>query len=64
MSTSMGFLKGLPRSITSISWYIMNIFSIRDAIAREKQLKGWTRTKKNALVETENPGWEEIALEE
>ncbi len=44
--------------------YYEHFFSIRDAIAREKQLKGWTRTKKNALVETENPGWEEIALEE
>jgi putative endonuclease len=26
-----------------------------DAIAREKQIKGWRREKKNALVETLNP---------
>ena len=27
------------------------------AIAREKQIKGWTRAKKNALVESVNPSW-------
>ena len=31
--------------------------SIREAILREKQLKGWVRKKKNALVETKNPEW-------
>ena len=35
---------------------------IRNAIAREKQLKGWTRAKKNALVETKNLEWKEIDL--
>ena len=30
---------------------------VKAAIAREKQLKGWTRTKKNALVATINPDW-------
>jgi len=44
--------------------YYEHFFNIRDAIAREKQLKGWTRAKKNALVEMENPGWEELTLEE
>ncbi|ALD22269.1 GIY-YIG nuclease family protein [Hymenobacter sp. DG25A] len=28
------------------------------AIAREKELKGWTRTKKNALIATQNEQWE------
>jgi putative endonuclease len=27
------------------------------AIAREKEIKGWTRAKKVALVESVNPGW-------
>ena len=31
------------------------------AIAREKQLKGWTRAKKNALIEKENPTWEDLS---
>lgn len=30
------------------------------AIAREKQLKGWTREKKNKLIEAKNPSWEDI----
>ena len=30
------------------------------AIAREKQLKGWTRQKKVALVESNNPTWEDV----
>jgi putative endonuclease len=31
------------------------------AIAREKELKGWRREKKNALVETVNPSWHDLA---
>lgn len=34
---------------------------IRDAIAREKQLKGWLRQKKLALIETTNPGHLDLA---
>ena len=33
------------------------------AIAREKQLKGWTRAKKDALINTLNPDWTDINLE-
>jgi putative endonuclease len=29
----------------------------RNAIAREKEIKGWRRAKKNALVEAMNPNW-------
>jgi putative endonuclease len=32
------------------------------AIAREKQFKGWTRTKKIGLILKMNPGWEDIRL--
>jgi putative endonuclease len=28
-----------------------------DAIAREKQLKNWTRAKKESLIKTMNPEW-------
>lgn len=34
---------------------------IDQAIAREKQLKGWTRAKKNALIATMNPDWSDLA---
>jgi putative endonuclease len=30
---------------------------IREAIRREKQIKGWTRAKKLALIKPMNPGW-------
>ena len=34
--------------------------STADAIRREKQLKGWRREKKNALVNSLNPTWKEL----
>ncbi len=34
---------------------------IDEAIGREKQIKGWRRSKKNALVETMNPSWSDIS---
>jgi putative endonuclease len=34
---------------------------IEEAISREKQIKGWTRAKKNALVFPTNPRWEDLA---
>ena len=33
------------------------------AIAREKQLKGWKRAKKDALIATENPEWNDLSVE-
>ena len=30
------------------------------AIAREKQLKGWKREKKNRLIESVNPNWYDL----
>jgi putative endonuclease len=33
----------------------------RTAIAREKEIKDWRRTKKNALVETKNPRWTDLS---
>ena len=35
--------------------------SIRDAIAREKQIKGWLRRKKIALIEAQNPVWNDLS---
>jgi putative endonuclease len=34
---------------------------IRDAILREKQIKGWLRAKKLALIEAVNPQWNDLA---
>ncbi|WP_428660537.1 GIY-YIG nuclease family protein [Reyranella sp.] len=33
---------------------------IEDAIAREKEIKGWRRSKKDALVEATNPAWADL----
>jgi putative endonuclease len=37
---------------------------IEEAIAREKQLKGWSRAKKIALIEKMNPGWNDLTPSE
>ncbi|MEK7072875.1 MAG: GIY-YIG nuclease family protein [Patescibacteria group bacterium] len=34
---------------------------IRSAIEREKQLKGWTRRRKNALIDKSNPHWNDLS---
>jgi len=34
---------------------------VRSAIAREKQVKGWRREKKVALVEERNPEWKDLS---
>jgi len=36
---------------------------VRAAIAREKQIKGWGRTKKIALITRGNPGWDDLSAE-
>jgi putative endonuclease len=41
--------------------YVESFSDIRDAIAREKQLKGWRRNKKVSLIEAVNPGWKDLA---
>ena len=33
---------------------------VRAAIAREKQIKDWSRQRKNALVESMNPTWTDL----
>ena len=37
--------------------------NIRSAIAREKQIKGWTRQKKIALIESTNPHWRDLSVD-
>ena len=40
--------------------YFEQTGDVNAAIAREKQLKGWTRSRKNELVETTNPEWADL----
>ena len=37
--------------------------NINDALAREKQIKSWRRSKKVALIEAENPRWKDLSLD-
>lgn len=37
--------------------YYEHFFHIRKAIQREKQLKRWSRKKKENLIATKNPAW-------
>ena len=37
--------------------------NINYAIAREKELKGWRRSKKISLIESFNPKWEDLAAD-
>ncbi len=41
-------------------WYERYVY-IDNAIAREKQLKGWRRSKKIALIEKINSTWEDLS---
>ena len=40
--------------------YFEEFLNPAEAIKREKELKGWRREKKNALIETKNPKWEDL----
>jgi putative endonuclease len=53
-----GFTK--KYNITKLVYYgITN--DVREAIAREKQIKGWLRQKKIDLIESTNPEWNDLS---
>lgn len=35
----------------------------RAVIAREKEIKAWSRRKRVALIEADNPGWQDLAAD-
>lgn len=41
--------------------YFEETQDIHAALSREKQLKGWLRVKKIALIEAVNPQWEDLS---
>ena len=43
--------------------YLEGFGNVCMAIAREKQLKGWLRTRKIALIESFNPQWKDLSAE-
>jgi putative endonuclease len=55
-----GFTK--KYNITKLVWYEATS-EVTSAIAREKQIKGWVRKKKIALIESMNPEWKDLSDE-
>jgi putative endonuclease len=60
--------KKYPKSFTSQYnvtklVYFEEYTRVEDAIVREKQLKGWRRSKKVALIEVRNPDWLDLGTE-
>ena len=49
-------------NVTKLVYYDSTT-DVRAAIAREKELKGWRRSKKVALVESVNPEWKDLVLQ-
>ncbi len=41
--------------------YFDSTTDVESAIAREKQIKGWTRQKKKDLIENMNPVWRDLS---
>ena len=53
-----------PSATESIDSIISERFQyVGHAIAREKEIKGWDRRKRMALIESVNPTWEDLSLE-
>ncbi|MBV6639338.1 MAG: GIY-YIG nuclease family protein [Cyclobacteriaceae bacterium] len=57
--------KAFPKSFTARYNVDKLVFyeehpSIEEAIAREKEIKGWTRAKKIKLIEFMNPEWRDL----
>jgi len=46
--------------VNILVWYEVHV-DINDAIAREKQIKGWNRAWKLRLIEKDNSGWNDLA---
>ena len=49
-------------NITKLVYY-EETSDVYSALAREKQIKGWLRAKKVALIEAENLEWKDLSLE-
>ena len=43
--------------------YFEQTSDVYSALSREKQLKKWSRSKKNLLIEQQNPTWRDLSLD-
>ncbi len=58
-----GLIKGFTSryGVTRLVWYAV-ADTMESAIRREKQLKKWRRDWKLALIERDNPQWQDLAI--
>ena len=58
------FVEGFTKkyNITKLV-YFEDTNDVTAAIEREKQLKGWLRSKKIVLIESTNPSWKDLSEE-
>jgi hypothetical protein len=55
-------MKGSPRAtIAIVSSGLSSISKCRGSIAHEKELKGWKRSKKIALIKSVDPTWTDLS---
>ena len=49
----------------NLTWlaYYEQTSDVESAIAREKQIKRWRRSKKVTLIESSNPRWKDLSLD-
>ena len=47
-------------NITKLVWY-ETFPDIQQAIEGEKRIKGWVRSRKIAMIESQNPNWEDLS---
>ena len=47
-------------NVTSLV-HVETFCDVLEAIAREKRIKGWSRAKKIALIERQNPSWRDLS---
>ncbi len=57
-----GLIDGFTKqyNVHKLVWF-ESCHDVKDAIAREKQLKGWVRSKKEALIRQMNPDWRDLS---
>ena len=57
-------VEGFTKKYNVTRLVYLEVFSnVRDAIAREKQIKSWRRSKKIDLIKSMNPKWQDLSEE-
>lgn len=60
----LGEVPGFTQSyqLNRLVWF-EQFRDVEEAIAKEKKLKGWLRSKKNALIAKDNPRWFDLSAD-